>query len=258
MTKKTEKLSEATSALVVQDAKDIKIRLSRGDIFDLCLHEAKAGLEKAFEIERQRCINLRDEVLGITKSIETEVADIMKKRFAKMIRAFSDGDDKPVPRVEVSYATASHIVSFSSVSSRKPMQEKRPSFMNGFRARRSRVEYAKLELGNLDRRHGAQFVAYVSAAELGEIEAVGMLEAVVVELEAACDRLDYLREEVTAFEKRSQHAKQSLMKKILESSDKGRGILDLARSLAKEIDLVAPSAKPPMASGALEEEARDD
>lgn len=52
----------------------------------------------------------------------------------------------------------------------------------------------------------------------------------------------------------SQHAKQSLMKKILESSDKGRGILDLARSLAKEIDLVAPSSKQPQSAPTATEE----
>lgn len=232
--------------LVTQGVQDIKFRLSRNDILDLCISEARLKLDTAFDLQRGKCINLRTKVQAALQKVEDEARIMMKKRYAKVLKAL-EGDHEPHVNVSVVYTTTAELA--LSRGGRKNDTETRPSYTGGFRISKSRVESVKMSVGSSipdygsPKRTGYCFEAAILAADLGEdFKAMEQLHEAVRELHRAGDRLDELHEEQLAFKKRSQSAKQVLMKKILGSSEKGREILELAKTLSVEVDASIPKA----------------
>jgi hypothetical protein len=232
--------------LVKQSVPDLKFRLSKNDILELCLHEAKGGLEQAYELQRQLCMEFKVKVESAIKALETEVGTILKKRFAKMIRALAD-ETKDEPSIEVRYDTHAHVVYFNPYPSRHrgAPRERRASVIQGFRMNKSGLKYAQLKIGNCNRSYaGCSFEASLSARDIGDVASVKRYHDAVENLNRACDKLDRLWDELEAFKRRSGAAKQELMKSILESSENGKEILELTQSLAVEVNQALPRAIP--------------
>lgn len=247
---KKQKTATDEHALVTQGIKDIKFRVTKNELLDLCLAEARVKLENQYELQRSKCLDLKLRIETTLRDIENEARTTLKKRFSKVIRALADEHGKePYIAVDVKYATETEVeVSRGRMRERRGT-ETRPSFLSGYRVVKTRVEWVRMAIGNGVSDYGAPrqscwcFEAGVLAKDLeADFPAMKTVRENTKLLHEACDKLDYLDEEIKEFKKRSTSAKQALLKKVLETSDKGREIIKLAQMLSVELDVAPPHA----------------
>ncbi|APU88926.1 hypothetical protein Rctr197k_120 [Virus Rctr197k] len=240
MSKKKQKTNTNALAVVTPPTEDIKIRVSRNDILELCLTEARKRIDDAFDLQRQKCVDLRRAVTQVQGAVQKEATELMKKRFAKVIRACATDDKDPHVTVQVVWASGAQVVSHGKT-------ETRVSYLSQFRLAHTRVESVKIEFGFGESRYeswkctGYCFEACVLARDLdATLPSITAVEEAIRALHTAADRLDALQEEQRVFKQRSANAKQVLLKKILSASEKGREILAFAQDLSVDVHTALP------------------
>lgn len=218
------------TGLVKQSVKDINFRLSKGDLMDLCLTEARGSLDTAFESARRDVLAAQQNLELLKRRIHSEVTVALKKRYAKIIRALVD--DALGTEVKVEYTAEGNWISIER-------REKRPSYINQFRTRTEHLDHATLILGDHDAPQC--FRGTLQAYQLhDDVAAVRQLPEAYRVLSNACDRFDETAHELERFKRNAPTAKQQIMKRVLEGSDKGREILELARKLSITVGPTTP------------------
>jgi len=233
--------------LVTQGIDDVKFRISRNDVLNLCLHEAKGKIENQFEAQRQVCIAMKVKVKHAMDEVEAELKKMMTKRYAKIIKALADEDIGREPYVSV-YYTDRVDVQVHNYNKKVSEQEKRASYVGGYRMRKTNVRNVHLVVGDMsshnsydnERRSTVGFEVNLLARDIDDLPSLDRVGAALAELDRQCDKLDFIQRELDEFKRRSESAKTELMARILDSSDKGREILTLVKTLAVELDLKNP------------------
>ncbi len=240
---KTTDSSSPRADLVVQGAADIKLRLSKNDVLDLCVNETKVKIDTAYETQRALCIALQTQLLEVKATFEKDLRAALRKRYGRVLRALANGDleaAKRIPfRVEVDYRRE------SEPEWRQQGKKFDPRPSEGFRPGKYSVEKVGFLAGD-DLRYSDACGAYFKAAVKGcdiDVPSLKQLKEKARELTTACDRLDRTAELQRAFKRDVQSTKRLLLRKILDESEKGREVLALIQGISAEVNMT-PSLDP--------------
>jgi len=232
--------------LIAQGAKDIKIRLTRGDILGLAVNEMREKMRGPVEASRQRCENLHYEITEHQKRVEAYVLEIEAARVAGVLKAMAAITRAPLKvSVSVSYTTKTYRPEVMGQSYRR---QRNPPPSTRYRSachqqRVDRVEtYIRGVSGNDFRSAAGEYSCYPSLSDFPTLATFAVAEdALTDQLFEACEQYDRLSKALNDFERSSKDAKQRLIKRVLEESEKGREVLALAAKLGAQIDLTAPA-----------------
>lgn len=225
--------------LVTKGAADIKFNLSRADILELCVGEARAKLDQAYDIQVGRCAELKIKAKVAFAAVEKEVTALLRKRYAKMIRLLSEDGEEPKVQVSFDYEVDPYQIDTNyrtSVTDAYPPSHRFKYNKSWLRAVFMRIGDVVPDNANNLRRSHCAFEVGVLARDLGDVATVKQLNEAAKLLHEACERLDQLDRDIKTFNRRTKSSKLFVMKRILAGSEKGREILALAKSLSVELD----------------------